>query len=177
MEPLVQMNKFEIIDMPGMNTIAFVVEKNEQSSKNGEAFLSLQKIECIDSQEDGKIKKTFNVINTEEDEKQLIVLLTLTNSKAIISTGELSKEGFKTTERNVPLSYGTIFNQEGVEYKEVEYTPNMKRHFSIIDIQTGDEIKPVLYKDEISGAIKGRCKLLPNKPYIVLELRFEEQND
>ena len=29
MEPLIQMNKFEVIDMPGMTTLAFVVEKNE----------------------------------------------------------------------------------------------------------------------------------------------------
>lgn len=172
MEPIMQMNKFEIIDMPGMNTIAFLVEKNEQEYNNGNAFLSLQKIECIDTQQDGKIKKVFNVLKT-GDENQLIVLLTLTNNKAILSTGELSERGFMATETNVPLSYGTIFNQEGVEYKEIEYTPNMKRHFSIIDTQTGNEIKPVLYADEMSGEVKGRCKLLPNKPYIVLELRFE----
>ena len=30
MEPIIQMNKFEIIDMPGMNTIAFLVEKNKE---------------------------------------------------------------------------------------------------------------------------------------------------
>ncbi len=174
MEPLIQMNKFEIIDMPGMNTVAFVVEKNEEEYKKGNALLSLQKIDCIETQEEGKIKKVFNVIKGNE-KVQLIVLLTLTNSKAILSTGELSDEGFKTTQSNVPLSYGTIYNQEGVEYKEVEYTPNMKRHFCIIDTQTGEEVKPVLYTDEISGTIKGRCKLLPNKPYIVLELRFDEE--
>ena len=82
MEPLVQMNKFEVIDMPGMNTIAFVVEKNEDAKRTGGAILSLQKIEAIDSEENGKIKKTFNVI-CGDTEKQLIVLLTLTNNKAI----------------------------------------------------------------------------------------------
>ncbi len=172
MEPIVQMNKFEIIDMPGMNTVAFLVEKNETEKDKGNAYLSLQKIQCIDTQEDGKIKKVFNVIKN-GDESQLIVLLTLTNNKAILSTGELTDKGFMATETNVPLSYGTIYNQEGVEYKEIEYTPTMKRHFSIIDTQTGEEIKPVLYTDEVTGEIKGRCKLLPNKPYIVLELRFE----
>ncbi|MCI8548815.1 MAG: hypothetical protein HFJ38_08055, partial [Bacilli bacterium] len=94
------MNKFEVIDMPGMATIAFVVEKNEEEYAKGHSLLSLQKIECIDTQVDGKIKKTFSVIKT-NDEPQLIVLLTLTNSKAILSTGELSDKGFKTTESNV----------------------------------------------------------------------------
>ncbi len=172
MEPLVQMNKFEVIDMPGMNTIAFLVEKNEEEYKRGNALLSLQKLESVDVQEDGKVKKVFSVIKGKE-EKQLIVLLTLASSKAILSTGELSDEGFRATETNVPLSYGSIYNQEGIEYKEVEFTPNMKRHFSIIDTQTGEEVRPVLYRDEVSGEIKGRCKLLPHKPYIVLELKFE----
>ena len=174
MEPLIQMNKFEVIVMPGMTTLAFVVEKNEEEYKKGNALLSLQKIECIDTQIDGKIKKTFSVVKT-DDNPQLIVLLTLTNSKAILSTGELTSEGFKITEANVPLSYGSIYNQTGVEYKEVEYTPDMKRHFSIIDTQTGEEVRPVLYTDEITGKIKGRCKILPNRPYIVLELRFEDE--
>lgn len=173
MEPLIQMNKFEVIDMPGMNTVAFLVEKNEAEYERGNALLSLQKIDCIDTQEEGKIKKTFNVIKT-EDEEQLIVLLTLTNSKAILSTGELTDEGFRATESNVPLTYGSIYNHDGVEYKEVEYTPNMKRHFSIIDTQTGEEVKPVLYTDKVTGKIKGKCKILPQKPYIVLELRYEE---
>ena len=172
MEPLIQMNKFEVIDMPGMSTIAFLVEKNEEEYKKGNALLSLQKIECIDVQEDGKVKKVFNVIKG-NDEKQLIVLLTLTNSKAILSTGELSDQGFSATEASVPLKYGSLYNQEGIEYKEVEFTPNMKRHFYIIDTQTGEEVRPVLYRDEISGEVKGRCKLLPHKSYIVLELKFE----
>ena len=172
MEPLIQMNKFEVVDMPGMNTIAFLVEKNEEEYAKGNALLSLQKIECVDVQEDGKVKKVFNVLKDNE-EKQLIVLLTLTNSKAILSTGELSDKGFKATETNIPLKYGSIYNQEGVEYKEVEFTPNMKRHFSIIDTQTAEEVRPMLYRDEISGEVKGRCKLLPNRPYIVLELKFE----
>lgn len=173
MESILNMNNFDVVDMPGMNTIAFVVEKNQQEKERGNALLSLQKIESVDTQDNGRIKKTFNVLKAGE-ESQLIILLTLTNSKAIISTGELSDEGFKATESNIPLSYGSIFNQAGVEYKEVEYTPNYKRHFSIIDTQTGEEVKPVVYKDEITGSLKGRCKILPNKPYIVLELRYED---
>lgn len=173
MEPIIPMNKFEVIDMPGMSTIAFVVEKNENEKIGGMPMLSLQKIESIDSSDNGRIKKTFNVLKV-NNEPQLIVLLTLTNNKAILSTGELSEEGFKATETNVPLSYGSIYNNEGVEYKEVDYTPSMKRHFSIIDTQTGEEIRPILYNDEITGKVKGKCKLLPHRPYIVLELKYDE---
>lgn len=173
MEPLVQMNKLEIVDMPGMNTIAFVVEENTEEYKKGNAFLSLQKLDCSEATEDGKVKKVFNVIASSSDE-QLIVLLTLTKAKAILSTGSLSNEGFKTVDTNIPLNYGTIYNQEGVEYKDVNYTPDFKRLFSIIDTQTGEEIKPVLYVDKETNTVKGKCKILPNRPYIVLELKLED---
>ncbi|MNV82621.1 hypothetical protein D3C71_1763660 [compost metagenome] len=121
------------------------------------------------------MKKIFNVIAGNID-KQLIILLTLTNSKAILSMGELTSDGFTAVEKNLPLSYGTIYNQEGVEYKEITYTPNFKRHFSIIDTQSGDEIKPSLYVDDVTNTVKGRCKILPNRPYIVLELKLEDND-
>lgn len=173
MEPLIETNKLEIMDLPGMNTVAFVVEQNEEEYQKGNAFLSLQKIEHIESEEDGKLKKIFNVIA--DDEKQLIVLLTLTKSKAILSTGELTNEGFTAVEKNIPLNYGTIYNQEGIEYKEITYTPSLKRNFAIVDSETGEEVKPIVYKDEETNTIKGKCKILPNKPYIVLELSFDKE--
>ncbi len=170
MEPLIQMNKFEIVDLPGMSTLAFMVEASMEQSSG----LSLQKLDHLEIEEEGKIKKTFNVIA--DSDKQLILLLTLTNNKAIISTGELTEKGFTPVDRNVPLSYGTIFNQEGVEHKEIEYTPNLKRHFSIIDTQTGEEVKPTLYMDDITHTVKGKCKILPSRPYIVLELKLDKNN-
>ena len=173
MEPLVEMNTFEIVDMPGMNTVGFVVEKN--IAQDGEEVLTLQKLDHIDSEQDGKFKKIFNVICAGE-ESQLIVLLTLTKSKAILSTGELTKDGFTATESNIPLNYGTIYNQSAVEYKEVGYSPNMKRNFAIIDSQTGDEVRPDIYMDKETNMMKGKCKILPNRVYVVLELKYEKNN-
>lgn len=169
MEPLIQMNKFHVVDMPGMKTVAFVVERNSENMETSSGMY-LQKLDCIDINDQGKIKKEFNVIKSTEDEKQTIVLLTLTRSKAILSTGELDSTGFKAIDTNVPLSYGSLYNSSSVEYKEVNYTPDMKRCFSVIDAQTGEEIRPVLYNDPISGMVKGKCKILPNKPYVVLEI-------
>ena len=50
----------------------------------------------------------------------------------------------------------------------------MKRNFSIIDSQTGEEVKPSLYRDE-NGNVKGRCKIMPNRPYIVLEVTMDDE--
>lgn len=43
MEPLIQMNKFEVVDMPGMSTIAFLVEKMKKSIKEEMHFYLYKK--------------------------------------------------------------------------------------------------------------------------------------
>lgn len=173
MESLLQMNKFEVLDMPGMNTLAFLIEKDYDAYAQGYALLSLEMLRSVEVRENGQIKKVFNVLVENDDTVDDIVLLTLTDKKAFLSTGVLDSNGFRTEETNIPLSYGSIYNIEGIEYKEVSYTPDMKRNFSIIDSQTGEEVKPSLYKDPMTGEIKGRCKIMPNRPYIILEVRLE----
>ena len=169
-----QMNSFEIIDMPGMETIAFLVERNDNEYRKGNALFTLEKLVSTQREEEGKIKKSFTVLPSEY-EKQTVILLTLTKSKAILSTGEITNEGFVSKDNAVPLSYGTVFNQEGIEYKEFSYTPNMKRQFAIIDTSTGEEVKPTLYVDSVTNEVKGKCKLLPLRPYIVLEIRLDRK--
>ena len=169
-----QMNSFEIIDMPGMETIAFLVERNDNEYRKGNALFTLEKLVSTQREEEGKIKKSFTVLPSEY-EKQTVILLTLTKSKAILSTGEITNEGFISKDNAVPLSYGTVFNQEGIEYKEFSYTPNMKRQFAIIDTSTGEEVKPTLYVDSVTNEVKGKCKLLPLRPYIVLEIRLDRK--
>ncbi len=164
------MNKFEIIDMPGTNTLAFLVEESESEVIRGETYYSLQKLDYIDKDVNGKITKEFSVVR-DVDGVQDIVLLTLTKNKAMLSTALLDSNGLKPTEDKLPLSYGSLYDDSNIQYKEFIYTQNMKRRFAIVDTTTCDEVKPVLYIDEMTGEIKGKCKLLPLRPYVVLEVK------
>ena len=164
------MNKFEIADMPGTNTIAFLVEESESEVVSGETYYSLQKIEHVDKEVNGKITKEFAVINV-AGRMQDIVLLTLTKSKAILSTAKLDSNGLKSTEDKLPLSYGSLYDDANIQYKEFIYTQNMKRRFAIIDTTTCEEVKPIIYIDDFTQEIKGKCKLLPLRPYVVLEIK------
>lgn len=166
----VLMNKFEIVDMPGMNTLAFLVEENESEVISGETYYSLQKIDHVDKEKEGRITKEFSVVN-DADGMQDIVLLTLTKNKAILSTALLDKKGLKPTEDKLPLSYGSLYDDSNIQYKEFIYTQNLKRRFAIIDTTTCDEVRPVLYRDDLTGEIKGKCKLLPLRPYVILEIK------
>lgn len=166
----VRMNKFEIVDLPGTNTIAFVVEENDSEVINGETYYSLQKLNHTDKEKDGRIIKEFFVEN-DADGMQDIVLLTLTKSKAILSTALLNSDGITPTEDKLPLSYGSLYDDSNIQYKEFTYTQNLKRRFAIIDTTTCEEVKPMLYRDTVTNEIKGKCKLLPLRPYVVLEIK------
>ena len=165
----VRMNRFEIVDVPGTRTLAFLVEENDSELISGETYYSLQKLDEVSKEKDGRLVKEFSVI-PDNDGKQDIVLLTLTKSKALLSTGVLDENGLVPTEDKLALSYGSLYNETSVEYKEFKYTPNMKRRFAIIDTITCEEVKPVLRIDEITKEIKGQCKLLPLRPYVILEI-------
>lgn len=164
------MNKFEIVDMPGMNTLAFLVEANESEVIRGEIYYSLQKLECIDKETDGRITKEFSVGNHSKG-AQDIVLLTLANNRAILSTAVFDENGLIPTEDKLPLSYGSLYDDSNIQYKEFIYTQNLKRRFAIIDTTTCEEVKPALFRDELTGEIKGKCKLLPLRPYVILEIK------
>ena len=166
----VQMNKFEIVDVPGTRTLAFLVEENDSEFVKGEVYYSLQKLDATNKEVAGRIVKEYSVI-PDFDGKQDIVLLTLTKSKAVLSTGLLDGNGLVPTEDKLALSYGSLYNDSNVEYKEFTYTPNMKRRFAIIDTITCEEVKPTLHIDEVTKEVKGMCKLLPLRPYVVLEIK------
>ena len=70
-----------------------------------------------------------------------------------------------------------MYSEEEMEFKEFTYTPNLKRPISIIDPETTDEIKPVLYFDEETNEVKGKCKLKPFKNYFAFEVRQGEDDD
>lgn len=175
MDSLFKMNKFEVIDLPGMNTLAFLVERDFDAYTQGYAYLSLEKLRSVEVREENQVKKVFNVLVEDPDDEDDIVLLTLTDNKAFISTGILDKNGFSIQNGNVALNYGSIYNTDGIEYRDVAYTPDLKRNFTIVDSQTGEEVKPALYRDD-NGDIRGRCKIMPNRPYIVLEVSMSDED-
>lgn len=155
-----KITNFGIVDMPGTNTLAFQIENQGDVS-------FLQKLEYTSKLDEGKNKKEFSVIESENTND--IVLLTLGANKAILSAGELKEGELISKADEVPLSYGTVYNTEGVSYKEFAYSTDMKRRFVIIDTSTGEEVKPIVYVDDITSEIKGKCKILPLRPYVVLE--------
>ena len=73
------------------------------------------------------------------------------------------------------LKFKTLYSEKEEEFKDFKYTPNLKRPITIIDPETTEEIKPVLYFDKDTNEVKGKCKLKPYKSYFAFEIR-EDKN-
>lgn len=94
--------------------------------------------------------------------------------KVVINTGLLLGDELRITKKPTPFKFTTLYSEKDEEYKEFKYTPNLKRPISIIDPETTEEIKPVLYFDEQTNEVKGKCKLKPYKSYFAFEIRDSE---
>ena len=103
-----------------------------------------------------------------------MVILSFGEDKVVINTGILINDEVKITKKPPPFKFTTLYSEEGSEYKEFKYTPNLKRPISIIDPETTEEIKPMLYFDEKTNEVKGKCKLKPYKSYFAFEIRDSE---
>ena len=75
------------------------------------------------------------------------------------------------TDINRVVLVGRLVRDLGNDQRDFAYTPNMKRPITIIDPESGDEIKPILYFDEEANEVKGKCKLKPYKKYFAFEIR------
>jgi hypothetical protein len=100
-----------------------------------------------------------------------LVILSFGQEKVVINMGILKDDEVKINKKPTPFKFNTIHTEENAEYKEFNYTPNLKRPISIIDPETTEEVKPTLYFDEKTNEVKGKCKLKPYKSYFAFEVR------
>ena len=82
----------------------------------------------------------------------------------------------KIAKRPIPIKFDTLYSEQESEYKEFKYTPDLKRPISIIDPETTEEVKPVLYFDGQTNEVKGKCKLKPFKSYFAFEIRDKKED-
>lgn len=172
MEP-VYGKKFAIVDPPEMSTIAYLLDEN--TSTVDVPKYTLQKLDSSTGIDNGRVKRTF-FVNEEigENDERDVVLLTVGKEKAVLNTGVLQFDKLYISKKPVPLTYKTLYSEQPMEYKNFKYAPNLKRPISIIDPETGEEVRPVLYFDAEENAVKGKIKLMPYKAYIALEVRDED---
>ena len=170
MEELVQGKHFSITDPQGVQTVIYEVNKTEKELAKNAPKYTVERLDFTEEIVGEKKRKTFYVDNPKPEGNKFIIL-SFGKEKVVINNGVLEGDQVLITKKPMPFKFKTLYSEEETEYKEVQYTPNLKRPISIIDPETTEEIKPVLYFDEETNEVKGKCKLKAFKNYFAFEIR------
>ena len=161
---------FSITDPQGVNTVIYQINKTEKEYLEDSPKYTLERLDFMEEFRGDLKRKTFFVDNPSKYEDQLVIL-SFGEDRVVVNTGILLGDEVKITKKPTPFKFNTLYAEEEMEYKDFQYTPNLKRPVSIIDPETTEEVKPVLYFDEKTNEVKGKCKLKPYKSYFAFEIR------
>ena len=168
-DEFIQGKHFSITDPQGVNTVIYQINKTEKEMAKTSPKYTMERLAFLEELIGEKKKKTFYV-NEPDPEGSHLVILSFGQDKVVVNTGILEEERVRISKKPMPIKCQTIYNEKETEYRDVEYTPNLRRTISIIDPETTEEIKPVLYFDEETKEVKGKCKLKPFKNYFAFEI-------
>lgn len=168
----IQGKHFSITDPEGVKTVIYEVQETGKEFLKDSPKFTVERLEHTEEIVGNFNKKTFYVDHPKKEGNQLVIL-SFGTDKVVINNGILSEDKVRISKKPMPFKFKTIYSEKAEEYKDVAYTPNLKRPISIIDPETTEEIKPTLYFDEKTNEVKGKCKLQPYKSYFVFEIREE----
>lgn len=165
---------FSITDPENVNTVIYQVNRTEKEFLDKSPMFTVERLDYLEQIVGEKKKKTFFVDNPAPEGNPL-VFLSFGKDKVVVNTGFLDYDEVKISKKPMPMKLSTIYNEKETVYREFEYTPNMKRPISIIDPETTEEVKPVLYFDEKANEVKGKCTLKACKKYIAFEISVKKK--
>lgn len=170
---IMQGKHFSITDPDGVKTVIYQINKTEKEFLKEYPKYTVERLEHTEELVGNLNKKTFFVEEPQKEGNQLVIL-SFGNDKVVINSGILIGDEVRITKKPTLFKFNTLYSEEETEYKDFEYTPNLKRPISIIDPETTEEVKPVLYFDEKTNEVRGKCKLKPYKSYFAFEIRDGE---
>lgn len=166
---------FSITDPKDVNTIIYQINKTGKEFLIDSPKYTVQRLEYTEELRGELKQKTFFVDNPSDDYDQLVIL-SFGKEKVVINMALLEGKKITISKKPMPLKFDTIYSENETVYKEFKYTPNLERPISIIDPETTQEVKPIVYLDKETNEVKGKCKLRANKPYFAFEIRDKKQD-
>ncbi len=161
---------FSITDPKGVRTVIYQVNKTEKEFLPDSPKYTIQRLDFSEELRGENIRKTFYVDNPSENEDQLVIL-SFAKERVVVNMAILEENKISISKKPMPLKLDSLYTETETEYKDFRYTPNLKRPICIIDPENTEEVKPVLYFDEKTNEVKGKCKLKPYKSYFAFEIR------
>lgn len=165
---------FSITDPEGVNTVIYQINKTPKEYLKEYPKYTVDRLDYTEELRGNMKRKTFYVdFPTQEDE---LLILSFAKEKVVVNTAVLVDDKISISKKPMPVKFDSIYSEEEKEIKDFKYTPNLKRPICIIDPETTEEVKPVLYFDENTNEVRGKCKLKPYKSYFAFEIRDKKEN-
>ena len=165
---------FSITDPEGVNTVIYQINKTPKEFLKEYPKYTVDRLDYTEELRGNMSRKTFYVdFPTYEDE---LLILSFAKDKVVVNTAIMADDKISISKKPLPLKFDSIYAEEEKEIKDFKYTPNLKRPICIIDPETTEEVKPVLYFDENTNEVKGKCKLKPYKSYFAFEIKDKKEN-
>ena len=161
---------FSITDPEGVNTVIYQINKTPKEYLKEYPKYTVDRLDYTEELRGNMKRKTFYVdFPTHEDE---LLILSFAKDRVVVNNGFLETKTniVRVSNTPVPMRFETLYNEQETEFRDFEYTPNLKRPITIIDPDTTDEVKPKLYFDENTNEVKGKCTLQANKTYVMFEI-------
>lgn len=165
----IQGKHFSITDPKGVNTVIYRIIETDKLLLNEFPKYTVERLQSSEELRGDLKRKTFFVDEPAEEED--LVILSFGQDRVVVNMGILEENKVKISKKPMPIKFDTLYSENEREYRNFTYTPNLKRTISIIDPETTEEIKPVVYLDEDTNELKGKCKLEPYKSYFAFEIR------
>ena len=161
---------FSITDPQGVNTVIYRINETAKELQNKYPKYTVERLVFSEEINGNNKKKTF-FVDYPEPEGEDLVILSFGPQKVVVNMGILKDDKVKISKRPLPVKFDTLYSETAMELKDFKYTPNLKRPITIIDPETTEEVKPMIYLDKSTNEARGRCKLKPNKSYFSFEIR------
>ena len=155
------------------NTVIYEIYKTKKEYLDKYPEYTVERLRSTEQLVGDSKKKTFYVDDPQESGNQLVIF-SFADEKVVVNNGVLIKDEVRISKKPMPFKFNTLYSEEKTELKDFKYTPNLKRAITIIDPETTEEIKPVLYYDAKTDEVKGKCKLKPFKSYFSFEIRDDK---
>ncbi len=165
----IQGKHFSITDPKNVNTVIYQINKTEKEYEQNSPKFTIERLKSRAELVGENTRRIF-YINEPKQEGNDLVILSFAPEKVVVNTGKLMKDEVRISKKPMPMKFDTIYSEKEFEYKDVRYTPNLKRPITIIDPETAEEVKPVLYFDKDANEVRGKCKLKPYKSYFSFEI-------
>ncbi len=170
----IQGKHFSITDPQGVSTVIYRINKTAKEFLKDSPKYTVERLQSSEELRGDLKKKTF-FVDEPEDEEQLVIL-SFGKDRVVVNMGILEENRVKISKKPMPIKFDTLYSEQETVYKEFKYTPNLKRPISIIDPETTEEVKPILYFDDETNEVRGKCKLKPYKSYFAFEIRDKKED-